>query len=189
VAREQSREQRKNLVAIWKAIVAAAGGELIVEEKPLTRDPADGLPTVTPVPLGAATVCVEGAIELTGADVAFRPNSAEFVDGAAARAVLEPIAEQLVTTGATATLTGTTANVGDPSGQEDLSRKRAQAVLDVLVDLGVPAANLTAVGLGSEFPGYVQDHDAAGTLLPGPAAQNRKVIVQVSGGTGVLTCA
>ena len=86
----------------------------------------------------------------------------------------------------TATLTGTTARVGAPDGQIDLSERPAQAVLEELVDLGVPASALTAVGLGSEFPGYVPDHDAAGTLLPGPAAANRKVVVDPA--EGALTC-
>jgi outer membrane protein OmpA-like peptidoglycan-associated protein len=178
--------QRANLVAIWRAVVEAAGGEMVLEERPLAEQVAADLPDVSVVPVPAGPACVGGAIELSGADVAFQPDSAEFVDGAAARAVLNPIADQLEADGLTATLTGTTARVGDLEGQIDLSERRARAVLAELVALGVPEDSLTAVGLGSEFPGYVEDHDAAGNLLPGPAAANRKVVVDPAEGT--LAC-
>ena len=185
--------QRANLVAIWRAVVEAAGGQMEVEDSPLDGDPpSDGgttaLPEVRIVPIPEGPACSGATVELTGSDVAFLPDSAEFADPAAARAVLEPIAQQLVETGATATLTGTTARVGDLKGQIQLSERRAQAVLEELVTLGVPASALTAIGLGSEFPGYVQDHDAAGNLLPGPAAENRKVIVTLEDGATWTLC-
>ena len=184
---ELGTAQRRHLVELWQAILDTAGAtEVAVEQTPLSGFPSDALPWVTPVGLPEPAQCVGGAIELSGADVAFQADSAEFVDPAAARAVLEPIADQLRAAGLTATLTGTTARVGELSGQVELSERRAQAVSDELVDLGVPASALTAVGLGSEFPGYVQDHDAAGTLLPGPAGENRKVIVDPA--EGALTC-
>src|SRR3712207_2327767 len=108
-----------------------------LEEMQLTEDTAADLPDVGVVPVPAGPACVGATIELTGADVAFQPNSAELLDPAAARNVLQPIAEQLVETGATATLTGTTARVGDLDGQVDLSERRAQAVRGELVALGV----------------------------------------------------
>ncbi|MGY1680679.1 OmpA family protein [Geodermatophilus sp. SYSU D01176] len=186
---ELSTAQRRHLVELWEAMLATAGAtEVVVEETPLSGSPSDGLPRVTPVGLPQPVQCVGGAIELSGADVAFQPNSAEFVEAAAARAVLEPIAKQLVGTGATATLTGTTARVGDLKGQRALSEQRAQAVLEELVELRVPRESLTAVGLGSEFPGYAQDHDAAGNLLPGPAAANRQVIITLDDGAAWTLC-
>ena len=180
--------QRTNLIAIWRAVVETAGGEVLLEERPLAEETVVGLPDVSVVPVPAGPACVGATIELTGADVAFQPDSAEFVDAAAARAVLEPIAEQLVETSATATLTGTTADVGPIEGQRALGLSRAQAVLDELVALGVPGEALTAVGLGSEFPGYVPDHHAAGDLLPGPAAANRKVIITLEEGSTWVLC-
>jgi outer membrane protein OmpA-like peptidoglycan-associated protein len=53
----------------------------------------------------------------------------------------------------------------------------------------VPADRLTVVGRGSDFPGYVQDHDAAGTLIPGAAAANRKVEIAGAGAATDLACA
>jgi outer membrane protein OmpA-like peptidoglycan-associated protein len=125
-------------------------------------------------------------VVLTGGDVTFRPDSADLLDPAAASATLEPIARKMISGGLRATLTGTTADVGDEAGQRQLSRQRAQAVLDLLVGLHVPAGRMTAVGLGSDFPGYVRDHDRAGHLVPWAAAANRKVTVQLLGGR--VTC-
>lgn len=183
-----SNGQRKNLQAIWDAVLAAAGGTVTVEEHPLTEPGAEGLPPVTPVPLPEGPTCAAGGVTLTGADIAFRPNSDVFLDEAAAREVLKPIAEQLkAADGVTVTLTGTTADVEDMPGQVKLSNERAAAVKGLLAELGVPTGSMTAKGVGSDFPGYVTDHTPDGTLDPAAAAQNRKVIVTPSR-AGVLTC-
>jgi OmpA family len=137
-----SNGQRKNLQAIWDAVVTAAGGTVTVEEHPLTEPGAEGLPPVTPVPLPAGPSCAAGSV----------------------------------------TLTGTTADVGDKPGQVELSTKRAAAVARVLAGLGVPSSSMTAKGVGSDFPGYVNDHTPDGALDPAAAAQNRKVIVTPSPG-------
>jgi outer membrane protein OmpA-like peptidoglycan-associated protein len=181
--------RRQHLIDIWTAVVAAAGaGDVEIEQAPLQGDSAEGLPTVSPVAIDAGVSCGAGTVTLTGGDVAFQADSAVFLDPDAARTTLQPIAEQMQAARLTATLTGTTANVGDKAGQSRLSQQRAQAVADLLVDLGVPRASLVVIGLGSDFPGYVQDHDAAGNLLPGPAAANRKVEIRMTGG-GAVTCA
>jgi outer membrane protein OmpA-like peptidoglycan-associated protein len=102
-----------------------------------------------------------------------------FVAPDAAADTLRPIAEQIVDGGLTATVTGTTARVGDLQGQRALSLERAQAVADVLADHGVPADAMTVAGLGSEFPGYVEADPAA----------NRKVVLQLGGASAGVTCA
>jgi outer membrane protein OmpA-like peptidoglycan-associated protein len=179
--------QRKNLIAIWLAVLEAAGAEpVVIDEKPLTDGPEEDFPEVTPVPLPEPLVCETNVVVLQGGDVAFEPDSSKFRDEAAVQAVLEPIARQIVAGGFTATVTGTTANVGPMEGRIELSLRRAQAVVDVLVGLGVPRGALTAEGLGSDFPGYAQDHGPEGELLPGPAAENRKVIITLT--KGELVC-
>src|SRR5947209_17878216 len=103
-------------------------------------------------------------------------DSAEFLDPAAAEKVLAPIADQVAADSLTVTLTGTTADYGIEKGQKKLSKERAQAVADELVQHGVAPAQLLGVqGLGSDFPGYVDDRDDNGVLIPAAAAQNRKV--------------
>jgi outer membrane protein OmpA-like peptidoglycan-associated protein len=184
-----SRGHRKNLIAIWTAIVEAAGAASVdVEPSPLSGDSAGGLPDVTVVPIPPVITCSAGTVTLTGGDVAFRPDSAEFLEATAAADVVRPVAQQLIDSGLTATVTGTTARVGDAAGQQRLSQERAQAVADLLIAAGVPADRLTVVGRGSDFPGYVQDRDAAGTLIPGAAAANRKVEIASAGAATDLAC-
>jgi outer membrane protein OmpA-like peptidoglycan-associated protein len=179
--------QRDNLIAIWEAVLEASQAErIVIEAKPLIGTPSDGLPWVTPVELPEPVRCETDVVVLDGGDVAFEPDSAVFRDPSAARTVLEPIARQLVEGDLTALVTGMTADVGPMPGQIDLSRRRAQAVADVLVGLGVPPGALTATGVGSDFPGYVPDHGPDGELLPGPAAENRKVTITPTKGT--LVC-
>jgi outer membrane protein OmpA-like peptidoglycan-associated protein len=181
--------RRANLVDIWVAVAKAAGaGEVLVEHSPLDGQPAAGLPWVTPVEPGADVSCKVETMELDEGDVAFEADSAGFKDPAEARETLTPIAHQMKRDNLLATLTGTTANVGDEDGQVDLSEQRARAVLDLLVALGVPAHRLTAVGLGSDFSGYVEDRDAEGQLIPEAAAGNRKVIIELFGSAGGVSC-
>ena len=44
--------------------------------------------------------------------------------------------------------------------------------------MGLPRSQIgQLIGLGSHFPGYVPDIGPGGVLLPGPAAENRQVII------------
>lgn len=182
------RPVRMQLIAIWQAVAEASGaGHVAVEESPLEGRPDADLPSVTPVVPPSGVTCGAGAVVLTGADVAFRPDSSEFLDPAAAKAKVAPIAAQLVAGSFGATLVGTTARVGDDAGQVRLSQLRAQAVADLLTSLGVPADRLTVVGKGSHFDGYLADHDAAGHLVPAAAAANRRVTITPEG-SATISC-
>ncbi|WP_089404233.1 OmpA family protein [Geodermatophilus saharensis] len=179
------RPQRTQLADVWTAIVRAAGADdVVVEESPLTQPPVGVLPVVTPVEVADARTCT---VTLTSNDVRFAADSAEFLDRDAAVGVLAPLARQLGTPGVSAVLTGTTADVGDMGGQVALSQSRAEAVRSLLAELGAQQDAMAAVGLGSDFPEYVEDRDANGDLVEEHAAQNRKVVVQLVGGAG-LTC-
>ena len=65
--------------------------------------------------------------------------------------------------------------------QVDLSTQRAEAVKALLVEAGAPADRITTSGVGSQFPGYVNDVGPGGKQLPGPATTNRKVLVEPTG--------
>ena len=179
---------REHLIELWTGIALRAGApDVNVERGLLSGETPSGRPPVGVVGAGGVT-CSQNTVVLTGGDVAFEPDRALFQDAVAAAETLRPIAETLKAAAVTATLTGTTAKVGDASGQRRLSRERAQAVADVLSDLGVPERRLTVVGLGSDFPGYVRDHDGRGNLLPREAAMNRKVVISLSGTGSTTLC-
>ncbi|GAA2359275.1 hypothetical protein [Dactylosporangium salmoneum] len=176
-----STAQRANLVAIWTAVLQRAGAEVTVRDEPLSGAAADGLPAVTTVTLPVAqTFATIGTSPTTTVDlgqetVAFLPDQAVYRDPAAVQQTLKPLAEKIIAGHLLVSLTGATAGNSDGLA---LSRQRAEAVKQTLVGLGVDPATITCSGLGSKAPGHVPDTDASGHLLPGPAAQNRKVIVE-----------
>jgi outer membrane protein OmpA-like peptidoglycan-associated protein len=174
-----SQAQRTNLKAIWQAVVAAAGGSSDVEDAPLTGDARPGLPWVTPVVPGPGPVCTVASVTFGEEDISFRADSAEFVDPDAVARTLQPIAARMAAEQLSATVTGTTARVGSDEGQRALSRQRAQAVADVLAGHAVPPGVLTVAGVGSDFPDYDEDDQAA----------NRKVVIELAGAAAGVTCA
>ncbi len=180
---------RAQLADLWTAVALAAGAvDVNVEMTPLEGEPVPGLPVVSVVGPGGGLTCTENTVVLDGGAVAFDADTAVFRDQVAATETLQPIADRMQQPGVTATLTGTTADVGDAEGQRRLSEQRAQAVADLLASLGVPAERMTVVGLGSDFPGYVQDRDEQGNLSPAAAALNRKVVIELAGAGTTVVC-
>ncbi|MGY2083157.1 OmpA family protein [Blastococcus sp. SYSU DS0539] len=173
--------RRAQLVALWSTVVREAGAVSVhVEPAPLEGVPDPALPPVATVGTDPGYRCAGRTMTLTGGPFAFRPNSDQFLDPAAAQGVLRGIAEQLVAGQVVATLFGTTAAIGEPADQVRFSDERAQAVADLLIALQVPIPQLHVEGLGSAFEGYVTDRDAEGRLLPAAAALNRTVRIEFS---------
>ena len=71
-------------------------------------------------------------------------------------------------------LFGYTDNIGGNAYNTQLSRKRADAVRDYLVSLGVPAAAVTSAGLG-------EDHPVASNATAAGRQQNRRVEMLIPG--------
>lgn len=180
--------RRTNLIDIWKAVAARAGARDIRVDESSRPDKAvqtDQPVTVVPVrPLDPVPVartvdsCTESVFRDVG-NVGFTPDTADFREAGAARDTLRGFANEITSGTAKAELVGTTAAVGDDQGQLTLSQRRAEAVRQVLIELGVPADRITSRGVGSHWPGRVADTDAQGNLLPGAAALNRSVILRV----------
>ncbi|MBF0273334.1 MAG: OmpA family protein [Magnetococcales bacterium] len=66
---------------------------------------------------------------------------------------------------------GHTDHVGSPGYNEALSKKRARSVLEYLVEHGIPADRMTAIGLGMSKPVASNDSEAG-------RAKNRRVVLQ-----------
>jgi outer membrane protein OmpA-like peptidoglycan-associated protein len=172
---------RAALVALWTKIVESAGGKAEIKHAPLpsTRT-LDELPPVTIVPVAAQSIGpLPSVTVLRDGTVGFIPDQDVFRDPDQARAALAEYA-RAIKNGKKALLTGTTASAGTPEYRLQLSQKRANAVRDLLVSLGAPADRISTRGLGSDFSGYVPDHDQQGNLDPIPAAQNRQVIIELT---------
>ncbi len=180
---ELNTRQRNNLVAIWRAIAKASGARCVeVLDDPAARRSVADLPAVSVVPIAAPPAlqpCGETQFSERN-NVGFLPDQADFRDEAAARTTIQALADVMRRGRQTVELIGATASVGSVQGRRDLSRRRAEAVRDVLVDLGITADRITTRGVGTDWAGYVPDLGPGGALLPGPAAENRKVIAVLS---------
>lgn len=177
--------QRTSLVALWTAVAEAGGAACVaVVDEPRGGDAPSDVPPVSLVDVPPPPTITPGQVTALPDDnsVGFQPDTAEFRDRNAARAVLTPFAQFLTESPARRlALTGTSARAGTLPGQIDLSTRRAEAVKALLVELGAPADRISTRGVGSEFPGYVDDIGPDGRQLPGPASANRTVIVEPTG--------
>jgi OOP family OmpA-OmpF porin len=175
---------RAKVAEIWRKVFEAAGARVIADTTPNTAEPVVTAFTVQPVALPAPPaqppVCARGDIVFDAqSQVSFVAETTTYVDPAAAEAALRPVAAWLAANPRrTAFIRGTTANDGsDPARLRELGARRADTVATGLTGLGVKPAQITAAGVGADFPEYVMpDTDpATGQLLPGPAALNRSV--------------
>ncbi len=173
--------QRNNVISQWVAIVKAGGGCVSVDSLPNTAAERPGLPPVgivTPPATPAFSNCGTIALEDAGS-VGFVVGTANFRDPSAAQATLQKLADTLKQGTEHITLIGSTSSEGGDAVNDPLSLARAKAVESVLVSMGIPASRITTVGAGSHWSGRVNDVGPGGVLLPGPAEQDREVIVQL----------
>ena len=176
---------RQKVVQIWEQIAQAAGADCVAVDQ--TANTSNAVPDrppvaiVTPPPLPPPpTSC--SVVNLGDANnVGFEFDSTTFRDPSGARATLQTVANVLMQTGESVTLTGSTSSEGSDQYNIDLSLRRANAVKAVLVQLGVPASRIQTFGDGSHLPGRLNDRGPNGQLLIGPAIQDRKVVARLTG--------
>lgn len=144
-----SAQQVQWLKSFWQAFFDRTGANVTFHTDIVSGDALNNGHTVTPLaPAGAPTF-----IKVSAEQVDFQPDSTTFLDEAAARKALNGLAEQLKGTSAHYIVAGSTARVDNASreGAQALSLARARAVRDVLVVVaGVPADQITCLGLGNE---------------------------------------
>ncbi len=100
-------------------------------------------------------------------DINFALGTAKLTD--AAQKSLNGVAKILIgLPGMRLEIAGYTDNIGDSKRNQQLSQKRAQAVMDYLVKQGVPADQLSAKGFGEADP-------IADNTTPEGRAKNRRV--------------
>jgi OmpA-OmpF porin, OOP family len=171
---------RSNVTRIWITVVTSAGARAEIIPQPSRSASIKTSQPVKLVPVPAdrpVRLIPRTPIVFTDeSPVGFKPDSTDFADPAAAAKALTPIARWLAADPFRhAWLVGTTADVGPLTGQIALARLRADRVRGALVALGASPAQISAKGVGSDFPQFKPDRDSSGTLLPGPATLNRSV--------------
>ena len=107
-----------------------------------------------------------------GSSVLFKTNSSTL--SAAAQAALSRVAYNLKQYPETdVTILGYTDNTGNPSINNPLSQQRADAVMNYLIQQGVSASRLKAIGKGDADP-------IASNATPEGRAQNRRVEMYIT---------
>jgi len=174
--------QLRRLEAIWRAVLLASGARSVtVVSAPLLRSAVPrGLPPVAVValpPLASLSGSAHPSklvVTLDPASVDFVATEAVYLDPPKAEAVLATLAQEILAGGYRHVLvTGTTALAPGIS----LSLARAGIVKEALVQDGVPSANVTTVGVGTDFSGFVPDTTPTGALETAEAQEDRLVIV------------
>ena len=117
--------------------VSVKGGDLLADQKALNQFVADVF----------YTEGVEDALVLHGVNFAFNSYALD----AKAQGVLDEAAAVLKGKKVNVVLEGWTDSIGSDAYNKKLSQNRANAVKNYLVEQGVPAANIEAVGMGKSF--------------------------------------
>jgi len=130
-------------------------------------------PVPAPAPVAAAPAAPPAPLRIS-ADALFAFDSAELSD--AGRAKLDEVVAQLGARASTValTVTGFTDRIGSDAYNQQLSRRRAEAVRDYLVARGIPPAAVRAEGRGSAQP-LVECGKAPHAELVRCLAPNRRV--------------
>jgi outer membrane protein OmpA-like peptidoglycan-associated protein len=182
---------RTKVTALWQTVVSSAEASCVE----VLDTAASRTSVATDVPVTAVTVptvppfqpCGETVLR-DGDTVGFLPDKAVFREPAAARKTLQELATLVITGRQLVELIGTTAKAGSSEAYRiELSNRRAAAVKNVLVELGVPADRITTRGVGATWPDRVNDIAPDGSLIPTAAALNRSVIVRLSCPTTVTS--
>lgn len=184
-----SQTQKKRLQEIWGGIVKRGGGTFVYND--IMPNPVDTetiyptvdtveLPTETPIGFDERMFdtedesLLETPVMLTEEQVSFEPDKATYVDEKEAVATIQPIADYLAENSQiTIMLAGTTAGDEDSDYARKLSEKRAYAVRETLIHLGVDESRIIAVGLGSGSPWHVSGAGYEGSV----ASSNRAVVL------------
>ena len=161
-------EARLRSTLVGAALGAAAGGAIGATLDSQAADLRDrlGNPKVTVTNMGSHLLVNLPEDVLFATDsAAVRPDLAGQIRSIAANLVSYPNSRIQVQ--------GHTDNTGTAAYNFDLSQRRAVAVSDILIGAGVPAARLSAVGIGEDRP-IASNTTAAGR------AQNRRVEIIIT---------
>lgn len=127
------------------------------------------------------TLVFEKPFEINETQIRFVANKATFVDKEKAIEVLKPVADAILAAPEHALMiAGTTATIGTQENTIELSKQRANAVKDLLVQVyHVPETQIKTVGLGYKLDPFQRgmDIDKDGNFVESEAVKNRRVVI------------
>lgn len=187
---EISERQKAHIKELYTRIIEASGGEIVFETDVSTKHFSVELPEVKRVPEIMSDIEMSSqpdvaiglddrtSVVFSEEQLGFTPGSTVFVDRDKAKETLRTMADFMNSNPETSVLCcGTTADWGDKSYQENLSRDRAETVKKLLVDeFGASDNMIITIGLSSYSAFYVNDHGKDGSLDPSIAPRNRLIV-------------
>ncbi len=187
---EISERQKAHIKELYTRIIEASGGEIVFETDVSTKHFSVELPEVKRVPEIMSDIEMSSQLDVaigindstsvvfSEEQLGFTPGSTVFVDRDKAKETLRTMADFMNSNPETSVLCcGTTADWGDKSYQENLSRDRAETVKKLLVDeFGASDNMIITIGLSSYSAFYVNDHRKDGSLDPNIAPRNRLIV-------------
>lgn len=187
---EISERQKAHIKELYTRIIEASGGEIVFETDVSTKHFSVELPEVKRVPEIMSDIEMSSqpdvaiglddstSVVFSEEQLGFTPGSTVFVDRDKAKETLRTMADFMNSNPETSVLCcGTTADWGDKSYQENLSRDRAETVKKLLVDeFGASDNMIITIGLSSYSAFYVNDHRKDGSLDPNIAPRNRLIV-------------
>ncbi|HWM33590.1 MAG TPA: OmpA family protein [Pseudolysinimonas sp.] len=176
-----SQLDRTALRGIWEAVLLAAGASAVeYDDRSTPLAPGRYDVRVTPVEPTAimGPVVQKCRAVIPESSIRFAGDLATFVSPATAREYIAQLADGLRGCTGTITISGTTASARqDAEFNHRLSLDRASAVRAELAPLlGLAVDDIHVEGLGTDFPGFVDDRPG-GIFDPVLGARNRTVIV------------
>lgn len=181
--------EKKKLRSIWEAILLASGARSVNFRNDFSsQDSYTNLPLVSTVEVGDDGIHPSPEDEpietfvLDSKELQFIGDQAVFLNKDLAYDAIADVAEQLSLHSENKVyVLGTTAT-GSQDFCRELSNRRAKAVTDVLIEMGIEQDRLIPIGLGFEDYWHKDDLDQDGNLLEEEASINRKVmIIDVNG--------
>ena len=157
-------DQQSKLIRLWRIILTESGAQLTNEHGSEVPEPVEARTDLKPAyrvhiakrkPSPPPAPCK--TFSLNEAALGFKPNVATFYDKEKARKVVAKYAKDLIRAGVGVALTGTTA-YPETDPRNPISNARAEAVRDLLIDLGVPKSKIVTQGVGINFPRYKDPH-------------------------------
>lgn len=153
-------DQQHKLGKLWQTVLTESGAQVLTAPPTEVPNPVAARTDLRPAfpvsiakrnPSPPPTPCK--TFSLNEAVLGFEPDQATFYDKEKARRAVAKYAKDLIRAGVGVALTGTTA-YQEKNPRNPLSHARAEAVRDLLVDLGVPKSKIVTQGVGNNFPGY-----------------------------------
>lgn len=146
-----SPEQTTSLQTFWESYLTACGAASVTFEStlPSTGQAAEA-PSVPVVAAVTTNIDLTTPVSLPPEIVSFQPDSAQLSDKDAARKQLAGIAEAMSASNGQFLLAGSTASAQESPqmSNQQFSLQRAQAVRELLGEMGVDSSKIVCVGLG-----------------------------------------